>query len=298
VKIDSKILQTLIYFDVFEHTLNLDDLYRITGVDKLKISEELDQLTASDIINKSKLEYGFGDVSSKALKKKMGSDNAKNYMPKATSNAKLIAKFPYVRGVFISGSLSKDYMPEDGDVDYFIITEPNRLWIARTLLIFYKKVFLLNSRKYFCVNYFIDSNTLEIEQQNIFTATELVTLMPIINSELYEQLLSNNKWTSDFYNQKPNAALKTFPLQKLWFKKAIEKILNTKIGEQLDQFFMNITLKRWKKKFGELPDAEFDISFKTTKKISKHHPSNFQKKVLDLYQTKLEMVQTNMQKQS
>ena len=26
-------------------------------------------------------------------------------------------------------------MAEDGDIDYFVITEPGRLWIARTLLI-------------------------------------------------------------------------------------------------------------------------------------------------------------------
>ena len=73
-------------------------------------------------------------------------------MPKAIKRAKFISKFPYIENVSISGALSKNYYNNDGDIDFFLITQPNRLWIARTLLIIYKKMFLLNSRKYFCVN--------------------------------------------------------------------------------------------------------------------------------------------------
>ena len=92
----------------------------------------------------------------------------------------------------ISGSLSKGYYDDDGDIDFFIITSPKRLWIARTFLILYKKIFLLNSRKYFCVNYFISSNALEIEEKNIFTATELTTLLPMFGNgsfhKFYEKI--------------------------------------------------------------------------------------------------------------
>src|SRR5690606_3777846 len=91
----------------------------------------------------------------------------------ARKKAKLISQFPFVRGVMASGSLSKGYADEKSDIDFFIITIPNRLWIARTLLVLYKRIFLLNSHKFFCVNYFVDEKHLGIEEKNLFTATEL-----------------------------------------------------------------------------------------------------------------------------
>ena len=100
-------------------------------------------------------------------------------MHKALRNARLIFHFPFTRAIMISGSLSKNYADEASDVDYFIIVKPGRLWIARTLLIIYKRIFLMNSKKYFCVNYFIDEDHLEIEEKNLFTAVELTTLIPI-----------------------------------------------------------------------------------------------------------------------
>ena len=69
---------------------------------------------------------------------------AKEIMPKALKTSNFIAKFPYIECVSLSGALSKGYYDDDdGDFDFFIITKPNRLWIARTLLILYKKIFLL-----------------------------------------------------------------------------------------------------------------------------------------------------------
>ncbi|MEZ5195381.1 MAG: hypothetical protein R2764_02960 [Bacteroidales bacterium] len=86
-------------------------------------------------------------------------------MLKAKRFSTFISNFPYVRGISLSGSLSKGYIGDDPDIDYFIITKENRLWLSCTMLIAFKKIFLFNSCKYFCVNYFIDTNNLEIEEK-------------------------------------------------------------------------------------------------------------------------------------
>lgn len=86
-------------------------------------------------------------------------------MPMARRMTKIISWFPFVRAVLISGSLSKNVITPDGDIDYFIITGRGRLWVTRTLLVLFKKIFLLNSHKYFCINYFIDDTHLEIEEK-------------------------------------------------------------------------------------------------------------------------------------
>ncbi|MBK8679672.1 MAG: hypothetical protein IPN25_13810 [Sphingobacteriales bacterium] len=48
-------------------------------------------------------------------------------LPLAFRISKFIGSFPFVRGVLLSGSLSKNRLAADGDIDYFIIAQPNAL---------------------------------------------------------------------------------------------------------------------------------------------------------------------------
>jgi hypothetical protein len=224
-----------------------------------------------------------------------GNKNAKGYFQKAHQVSKFIGKFPFVRGVYISGSLSKGYMPEDGDIDYFIITKPGRLWLARTLLILYKKIFLLNSRKYFCLNYFIDEDHLEIEEKNRFTAMELSTLIPMYNYPLYKNLWEANGWRAEFF---PNAAMhpdeKVHPLKIKGWKNRLEKLLAGKLGEWLDTASMKLTLFFWKRKFDHFDDEQFKVALKSRKFVSKHHPQNFQNRVLKGFEDRLNSITSKL----
>ncbi len=47
----------------------------------------------------------------------------------AKKYARVIANFPFIQAVFISGSLSKHVMKPNSDIDFFIITKPDRLWL-------------------------------------------------------------------------------------------------------------------------------------------------------------------------
>ena len=74
-----------------------------------------------------------------------GEQKAEEALKIARKQANFIAKFPYVQSVCVSGSLSKNYFDKKSDIDFFIITTPNRLWICRSLLVAWKKIFLMNS---------------------------------------------------------------------------------------------------------------------------------------------------------
>ena len=45
--------------------------------------------------------------------------------------------------------------------------------------------------------------------------------------------------------------------------------------------FLKITYKKWKIKFDKLEEKHFNIALKSTKTVSKHHPLNFQRKVIE-----------------
>ena len=66
--------------------------------------------------------------------------------------------------------------------------------------------------KNFCINYFVDSENLEIQEKNIFTATELVTLLPTFGREMYENLYANIRIYKHVKNVKHNINKNLFSL--------------------------------------------------------------------------------------
>jgi hypothetical protein len=183
----SSLLSTIIYFSLFKHPLSmaeLSDYCHYLEAPEEEIISAVRQLQQDGLLDSDGEYYFLPGESANITRRIRGETNAPEFIRKAKSNSRLIALFPFVRAVFISGSLSKGYMDEKSDIDYFIITEPKRLWLCRTLLVLYKKLILFNSHKHFCVNYFIDSDSLEIPDKNIFTSTELVFILPMYNTEL------------------------------------------------------------------------------------------------------------------
>lgn len=274
-----QILIHLIYCEVFSHPLSEEEL-RLKIKDSEDLSNALSELLSAGLIFAQNGYYYIREDSGKVERRIKASQLAQRMLPKAYKKAMLISKFPYVESVGISGSLSKGVLHEDADFDFFIITTPNRLWIARTLLILYKKVFLLNSRKYFCVNYFIDTENLEIEEKNIFTAMEISTLIHVVGKNL-DTFFEKNKWVNDFLHYPKKSMVIQKENNKPIITRTITSVLKGNFGEKVDNFCMKITLRKWNKKFGnQLDSSTFDLTMKSRKYISKHHPQDFQNKIL------------------
>ena len=279
------ILRTLLYFDIFSHPLNLGELHQYCShrSSKAEIFEQLEILQRKGYIKRNGEHYFIGtrDKDAKVNKKVKGAEKAEKMIKTARRFSRFISFFPFVRGVCLSGSLSKGYADNKSDVDYFIITEPGRLWLCRTTLILFKKLFLFNSHKNFCVNYFIDTHSLEIPDKNIFTATELISIIPTYNHNLYKQLMQANGWLNKYF---PNSVLKTSEKicleNKSGIKRFAERIFSGKAGDKLDDKCFLLTLSHWKKKFKDFDDAQFDLRLRSRKNVSKHHPLGFQEKVL------------------
>ncbi len=281
---DSMVIKVFLYFDVFNYPLLKDEINSFLPISNLSNNEltaSLNFLVSENYVCFNEGYYFLHKPDNSHIQRRIkGNIAAVKMMKTARRFSRLISYFPFVRCVCISGSLSKGYIDKDADIDYFIITEPKRLWIARTMLILFKKLFLLNSRKYFCVNYFIDTDHLEIEDKNIFTATELVTLIPMNNLHLFYKFIESNHWVNRFLPNYNMYNFKNLPQGKLYLKIIFEKLLNGSFGEWLDTKFMLLTIKRWKDKFSDLNAEEFEISMRSRKYVSKHHPLNFQKRVI------------------
>jgi hypothetical protein len=293
-KIDSlscSVLKTLLYYDLFTYPLTAEEIKSHCGQHDCNMSavqEIINELTEQELIFSYDQFYSVQNKQELFHRRIRGNTSALQMMNKAQRRSKLIASFPFVRSVCISGSFSKNYFDETTDLDFFIIAEPNRLWICRTFLVLFKKIFLLNSKKFFCVNYFIDSDNLQIPDKNIFTATEIITLLPMYNYDMYLKFISENTWTKSFF---PNGHARNenwvVNVSGSFFKQVTEKIFMGKAGEWLDTLFYRKTLNHWKKKFNWQPHNEFDVNMRTRKTVSKHHPQGFQFQVLKRYEERI-----------
>lgn len=291
------IINALKYFDVFNHALYKHEIYKFLQVDipEKTFESQLSEMVKIGAIAQSGELYSLENKNNIFQRRLDGADYANQKMSDAHLAAGIISAFPFVRCVCISGSLSKGYADKKSDIDFFIITEHKKLWISRTLLHLFKKItFLANKQHSFCMNYFIDESRLCIEEQNIFTATEIATLIPIYNSSMYHKFIQENDiWVKNllpnyrYKNTNEEASAKNNRIKQFaeWLIKAVTT-------EKLNNKLMGITDKRWRKKWENknYPMDEYDIAMKTRWYVSKQHPGNHQKKVLSNTAKKAEKV--------
>lgn len=286
--VSSSIVKALLYFDIFDYPLLFEEIkeYNNTEAAEVDLTKALDELVKNKSLCFQDGFYFLPEKHEIVGRRKDGNQLAEKYFKIAMRVSRFISYFPFVRCVCISGTLSKNYFDKNSDIDYFIITAPNRLWLCRTMLVLFKKTVLLNSKKYFCVNYFVDTENLEIPDKNIFTATELVHVRPTYNSEVYNKFMANNNWVKTYYPYK-TASADVLPASNNPLKKALENIFNSRWGEILDKWCFRLTIKHQKRKFPEFNEEEFDLNLRSRKNVSKHHPQGFQFKVLKAYDERI-----------
>ena len=280
-----EIIRTLLYFEIFSYPLTAAEVHEFlqkTEANPAKTRQRLAQLVEQGLI--FELETPFFSTQNRPDWVKSRLENnarAARFLKIARVVGRFIGGFPFVRGVFVSGSLSKGALASDGDIDFFIVTEPGRLWLARTMLILFKKIFLLNSHKFFCINYLVDTEHLEIVEKNDYTAIETVTLVPVYGADFYEKFSRANGWARQFYPHFPPRETKNLPPAGAgFFKKMLEKMLTGPLGDRLDERGFRLTTNYWKKKFAHFDEATFERTMKSSRGVSKHHPLGFQAKVL------------------
>lgn len=293
--LSKNIIKTLAYYDIFSYPLSRQEIFNCSnthGDDEETVFEELSFLVSKSIVYK-KNDFFYINHNHHIIPRRIeGNKRAIKKIKIARFFSTVISHFPYVRGVFLSGSISKGYLDEKADIDYFIITAPNRLWIARILLVFFKKLFLLNSYKFFCINYFISTENLEIEEKNIYTAIELATLIPTYGADVYNELYESNKWIKQHVPNYPKRDVSNVPVsKKKIIQKLIELLLNNRFGDYLDNKVMELFVRYDVKKYGTLDEDTFKLAFKTRKNVSKHHPNYFQRRVLESLSKKLEQLE-------
>jgi hypothetical protein len=281
------ILKVLAYFDIFKYPLTKDEIAFFLGqkMHPDEVALWLQQLAGQHLIFRLGDFYSLHNEDSMRQRRLAGNKLADDMLPLAYRVAGFLYQFPYVRGIGISGSLSKNFAEPGSDIDLFIVTRANRLWIARTCMHLFKKLTFLTGRQHwYCMNYYIDEEALNIEEHNIFTATEIATLIPVAGMEGF---FKNNDWVDMYF---PNMGGHKKDLRRFhisWHKRALEWLFDF---DWLDNYLLGLTNKRWmKKEQAHKRNAKGNrMGLRNGKHYSKPNPLFFQQKILEAWHTKVQ----------
>lgn len=287
-EIEKALIRSVLYFDIFNYPITADEARAFApfSID-ISCDQLLDSLVSQGVLFKDGGFYSVKNDAALVARRLEGNRLAAHRMRMARKYSRLIAAFPFVRAVMLSGSISKNFMDENSDIDYFIVTETKRLWILRTMLAVFRRIFLFNSRRNFCVNYFVDTDNLEIPDRNIFVATELVTLKPMYGETMIKEFFNENRWIHALLPQASFDAMEQSD-PRFFVKELFEKSSRLFPMDAMNYWLLNFSVARWKRKYSkQWGENDFQVAFRSKEGVSKSHPRFFQKRALDLLETKI-----------
>ena len=198
-------IETVAYADVFDCALTEPELHRyLVGVDA-------DLAAVRAALASDRVDGGFLRRSGAYVilagreqlveRRRECAEHGARLWPQAARYGALLARFPFVRLVAVSGALAVDNAWVNGDIDYFIVTEPDRLWLCRGLVI---GVVRWAARRgiTLCPNYLVSERVLALDPPSLFAAHEVTQMVPVGHSATYRRFRRLNRWTDRFL---PNA---------------------------------------------------------------------------------------------
>ena len=291
--LEQAILRTLLYYDIWEYPLTARELHCFLPVNGLNFDQFADLVARDGAGDRVRSKDGYFYVSTRGpeiVKTRLTREqDAKQLWKMARFSMHVIKRFPFVRGVFISGDLSKNATTPESDVDFFLVTCPERVWISRTFLILFKKVFLFNQKKYFCLNNFTAQDRLDLDEQNLFLATEVAHLKPLFNSTLHREYLAHNQWIKKFFPNYDSTVLAQPSVneRRSILQRIFEFTLSLLPLGWLDNFLMQKMQKVWASRYPRLDPLTRHRIFRSTRSESRAYAGNYQDRILNLYKKKL-----------
>jgi hypothetical protein len=238
--IEDAILHTLLYADLFDYPLTSREIHRYLVGQALPLSVVEALLSCGNPLSHwlgSSPPYWFlADREHLVALHQEREFFSQGLWPTAWRYGHLIAALPFVRLVAVTGSLAMNNVagPHD-DVDYLIVVQRGRVWLTRGLVILVVR--LAEQRgAHLCPNYILGEHCLQQDERNLFTAHELVQVVPLYGLDTYHRLLDSNSWIARYL---PNA----LPLRAggreigritRYGQRLSEAVLNSRLGDAVE----------------------------------------------------------------
>lgn len=285
---EKAIIKTLAYYDIFNYPL------KVWEVHKWLIGSEAGLKQVEKKLKKLRLESKVGDKGDYwFLPRKKGLVSGRNVREKISYNHLNKARFisnifkivPWIKLVGVSGSLAMMGSSKLDDIDLFIITGKNRIWITRLLLIFItsltglrrkRREKILSAAGKICINLILEEDNLAQKKRNIYLAHEVLQMRVLWQKEnIYSKFLHDNEWV---FRYLPNwkSGIKQNQRLNIKMKNDNLKLKSKRIVDWLEE-----TAKRFQLKIMDSPSGQERIETGALY----FHPEDKGKKILERYGT-------------
>lgn len=209
-EINKALLRTLLYSDIFDYPLTKEQLWQFL-ITKKKVSKKSFEETLSKKILAVSVQNGlyFLKGRDRIIKKRLQrQEESKKKLYHAHTIVSYLSFIPTILFIGVSGALALENAKKEDDIDLFIITQKNSVWLTRLLILFLLQ--LLGKRRKraevhasdkICCNMFISEEKLIFskDRQDMFTAHEITQLKPLFDrNNAYKKFMVKNKWIERF----------------------------------------------------------------------------------------------------
>jgi hypothetical protein len=245
-EIQKNILKTIIWFDLFEYPLKLEEIYfyLLSNTKCLKedIQREIGRLIE---IGKIKEKDGMCFLSNREGIVNTRQDRyseSLNKIRRAKKAVKFLRYLPFIRAVFLCNVLGYLNAKKEDDIDFLIITAPNKIWTTRWFATGFFKLFHLRPttkvvEDKFCFSFYLSESDMNLEkiklEDDIYLTQWFSGLLPIYDSkDSLDQFLQSNSWVEkELLNYK-----KIYTSERLKFKLKIKNVFIQSILEKIFGF--------------------------------------------------------------
>ena len=271
------VLATVLYFDVFDHPLLLAEIERFVAPGRsAAVQTACTRLEAEGrLAAQGRHRFVPGKEHTVERRRSMAA-RAERLWPAARRSARWLATLPFVRGVLITGGLSKGVAKDDEDIDFMLLVEPGSVWTLKSGLQGLRRVLPARGRDLLCTNYLLAIDHLEVPEHDVFIAMELATAVPMAGA--CAPLLAANGWARTFVPGLTWAlerAEHAAPLSHRWPR--LERALSHPL---LEKGSLRSWDSFWNRKYGFLDREVRAQRFKRQSGVSTNHLHDFRGHVL------------------
>jgi hypothetical protein len=231
-KIQKVILKTLAYARIFNCDLTKKELFHL-AISEFKFSKIDFEVQLMGLVKQKRVGeqvIGYDIVRYRPIiKLGIGVENisrdtiSRNKLNKTRTWKKWLYLIPWIEAVLITGSIGANNPKPGDDIDIFIITKTNRLWLTRFLTIIILQILrvrrkperdwrgqknknIFEHKDLVCTNIYLESNNLGFwaKVKNIYLARELVQIKVLFDkNQILPHLWQKNLWVKKYVPHSP-----------------------------------------------------------------------------------------------
>ena len=203
--ISGAILDALAYADVFDWPLSAVEIHRALPMTatQAEVDDVLASCVSAGLLTRVAGVFVLFERDELAELRRQRERVSQRLWPQAVRYGRWIAALPFVAMVAVSGSLAVNAAGADADIDFFVVTEDGRLWTARAMIIGVVRASAAGRGATLCPNYLVSSSDIEFAERDVFTAHELVQLVPLYGGAAFDELIARNAWYREFLPNHP-----------------------------------------------------------------------------------------------